>query len=257
MIRINDTELSFSNMGLFSTREKWIHPETATETHEIICVCEGKFSIFEGGTVYELKPGDLLLLSPETMHGGVGEVHEKVRFYWVHFKSRQLEALNLQKKYTSLPKSMLYLFRELMDLQTRAEDRSLADVKLAELLLSLCRCDGDSKNKLICEVGEYIRVHSDEKLSVASVCDAFGYNRDYLSKLFLRVNGLSMCGYITRERIRLIRSYLLHTNYSVKEIADALGYENENLLVKYFKYNTGATPTEYRNTHGGLHLNKK
>ena len=55
MLDIDGTVLKFSNMGLFSSKDAWIHPERIIDTFEIIYVVEGNFLMKEDDTIYELK----------------------------------------------------------------------------------------------------------------------------------------------------------------------------------------------------------
>ena len=43
----NSISISFNNMGLFSTDEKWIHPKRVIKSYEIIYVVEGRIYIDE------------------------------------------------------------------------------------------------------------------------------------------------------------------------------------------------------------------
>jgi len=55
---------------------------------------------------------------------------------------------------------------------------------------------------------------------------------------------------IINDRILLeAKRLLVHTNLSVKEIGQELGFEDPAYFVRYFKKNTETTPVEFRETH--------
>lgn len=257
MITFDNIRLIFSNMGLFTTNEPWIHPKRTIDSYEIIYVLSGDFAIKEGEKTYYLHPNDILILSPDVIHSGATKTNGEVRFYWLHFYCENFADLQLKKYYNDQKNRNYYLFRELMNLQQTASNRTLTDLKLAELLLKFHNNDVDSQTKLISEIKEYVRVNSDKKLSVQNIGETFRYNKDYLSKVFSKNVGISLQEYIIQERIRHIKTYLLNTNFSIKEIAGVCDFEDENKLVKFFKYNTKTTPSKYRNAHNNLHMNKK
>ena len=52
-------------------------------------------------------------------------------------------------------------------------------------------------------------------------------------------------------------SPLLTSNYSIKQLAAYLGWENENQFTHYFKYHEKMSPTQYRSLYVNTHLNKR
>ena len=63
--------------------------------------------------------------------------------------------------------------------------------------------------------------------------------------------------YVTDLIIEKAKSLLLNTNWSVKEIGASLEFGDFNKFLKFFKYHTGKTPSEYRNSYSITHMNKK
>ena len=257
MLCFDNIQLKFSNMGLFRTTDPWIHPKRVIDSYEIICVLNGEFTLVEGNVSYNLKPNDILFLSPGVIHYGLEKTNCKIKFFWLHFHCNSFDDLKLKKYYNNEKNNNLYLFQELMHLQQSASNRTLPTLKLAELLLKLQNDSQDSETKLISEIKEYIRVNADKQLTVQSISETFGYNKDYLSKTFSKNIGIPLQKYIIRERIRHIKTYLLNTNFPIKHIAAVCNFEDENALIKFFKYNTSTTPTKYRNSHNNLHMNKR
>ncbi len=146
--------------------------------------------------------------------------------------------------------------KNLNHLATIAADVTLIESKLLTFLLEL-KYAGITGNKLFCEVQEYIRTNVRFAPKVQYIAEKFGYNADYLSRLFVKNYGFSMKKYIDRERIALLCDRLLNTTLSLKELAEYCCFEDDNALIKFFRYRTGCTPTQYRNRNFGTHTNRE
>jgi AraC-like DNA-binding protein len=62
---------------------------------------------------------------------------------------------------------------------------------------------------------------------------------------------LAFCGKSTKQLIdeRVVveqKRLLVHTEISVKELAERTGFDEPTNLVKFFRHHTGQTPTEFR-----------
>ncbi len=69
---------------------------------------------------------------------------------------------------------------------------------------------------------------------------------NYLNKICKEETGCT-AGDLIRKRIIIEAQRLLHyTNYSIKEIADKLGFENTSYFVTFFKKQTEITPEKFR-----------
>ena len=52
--------------------------------------------------------------------------------------------------------------------------------------------------------------------------------------------------YIKKRRFNIAKKLLSDSSYSLKEVADAIGYDNVSYFCSLFKKATGLTPFEYR-----------
>lgn len=255
MIKINDVEISFSNMGLFMTHDPWLHPTRIINSHEIICVLDGEFDLKEDEKTYRLKPNSIFFLEPNLKHGGVKKTTGLVRFFWLHFYCDTLIDFNLNKLYTEeqLEKE-LYLFQEIMTYQ-QTKNTALCEIKLAELLLKLSGINHINHPKIVSEILEYIRINADKNLTVNKICSNFGYSPDHCSRIIKKYTGVSLHSLINKTRIKHIKTSLLNTNFTIKRLSELCGFEDENTFVKFFKYHTKVSPSQYRNGHNGIKVN--
>ena len=72
----------------------------------------------------------------------------------------------------------------------------------------------------------------------------------YLSKIVKSVSGLSAPDWINKMIIMQAKSLLKYSDLTITEIVWKLRFSNPSVFYKYFKRQTGFTPTEYRTNNG-------
>ncbi len=253
MITLNNTQsISYSHMGLFDTESPWTHPTVTIDSYELIYVVEGKVHLYEGDRTHCLTKGNLILLKPNVEHGGTQISHGHTCFYWLHFYADGTPVLPFFQTCTPRPHETQAFFREVMH---RSRNQPLkCELMLADFLLSLTE-ERECKNKLAYEVDEYVRINARNALRVTDLTARFGYSADYLSRIYKKEFGTNLCAGIAAHRLSYIRSLLLNTNDSIKEIALSCGFEEENQFIKFFKYYEKTSPTAFRNRFYYVHMN--
>lgn len=253
MLTIGETHLRFSNMGLFESDGAWIHPTVTIDTYELIFVRDGKVFIREGDCEYTVCRGEMILLAPNVEHGGTVISSDFISFYWLHFKTDCIESFPIPKHFAPAH-SLERTFSELMHFQNT--NHTLAELTLARMLVELAT-NVEYGNKTAHEIGEFIRIRAHQSLSVVDVAKHFGYSPDHLSRLLRREFGIDAKTLIIKRRLEYVESLLFNTDYSIKEIAQQCGFEDENKFVKFFKYHEGVTPTQLRRRFFHVHLNSR
>ena len=255
MLKIDDAaSISFSNMGLFVGEGMWSHPEIRTATHELIFVVKGSVFIEENGIKYSLSAGDMLLLSPEYVHRGYQQSLSP-EFYWLHFYGDGCERFAPKRQRVSDAYSCVAFFSQPNHLAKACPDKARVECMLAAFLLEK-KYAAAEKNKLFHDVGEYIRVNIASAPKVRGVAERFGYNPDYLSRLFYKNCGLSLKKFIDVKRMEYLESMLGSTTLTLKEIAALSSFDDENALIRFFTDRSGCSPTRFRNRCYESHTNR-
>lgn len=83
-------------------------------------------------------------------------------------------------------------------------------------------------------------------VTVADLAANQRYNVKYFSRLFASATGMKPAEYITDCRIEWAKNSLEHSDLSVSEISEAIGYEHRNGFATAFRKKYGCSPTEYR-----------
>jgi AraC-like DNA-binding protein len=93
---------------------------------------------------------------------------------------------------------------------------------------------------------DYIRKNFDKPLNVKQLADLEHFNPTYYVEWFKRRFGMSPIAYIRDLRLRKAEELLAHSGYTMLQIAQQIGYENQETLTRLFRNNVGMTPGEYR-----------
>jgi AraC-like DNA-binding protein len=266
MITINSNHkinISYASSGHFIAQDEWIHPKRVIDTYEIIFVTHGHIFIKEKDNDYVVSENNVLILNPYCEHGGYKSSDADTSFYWFHFYLSNSSFLSTLPKCFSTSDSLKIrtLLNQLLDTANSSNYPAYtADLIVCTILCELMaqyRSSKNSSNRLCNEIAEWIRINNDKKVTISMVSDKFGYNGDYLSRLFKSYFNIGIKEYICKERIKAAKNMLLSSYYSVKQISDILGWDNENQFIKFFKYHESVSPKKYRDIYKNTHLNKK
>ena len=97
------------------------------------------------------------------------------------------------------------------------------------------------------KVQDYLDAHFAEKVLIQDVAEKFGLNYSYLCHLFRKYQNISPNEYIISKRIKKAKELLdEERDWSIKKIAEKVGYADPYYFSRIFKTYTGVAPSEYR-----------
>ena len=99
--------------------------------------------------------------------------------------------------------------------------------------------------QLVRESKTYVRKNL-KSVTVADMAAAQHYNTKYFSRVFAEAMGMTPHEYITDCKMEWAKNSLTHSNLSITEIMEAIGYEHRNGFTIAFKKKYGCPPAEYR-----------
>ncbi|MEO1052755.1 MAG: helix-turn-helix domain-containing protein [Bacteroidota bacterium] len=88
-----------------------------------------------------------------------------------------------------------------------------------------------------------------EQANVSLIADRINLNPGYLNTTIKNLTGNTASSYIHDKTILESKSYLMHTELQVAEIAYQLGFTNVTYFNRFFKKQTGNTPSTFKNHH--------
>lgn len=223
---------------------------------------------------YTLKPGDLFLVDqgiwhqyfngerlelinlcfyPEVIDGSLFSVHSvndiatSKQFHFVPDISQNYSRLVLHDTDGSIRLILEDVAREMEEKNNGY--RSIVRGHLIRLLIYFLRESGQNSVCLSPTIHSVIRnLHSRymENVSLLELCDNQYYSLNYLGKKFKEETGMNYKTYLQNYRLQKAVTLLTTTDYSVSEIARAVGYQNVPFFYKLFQKYYGTTPLHYR-----------
>ena len=231
---------------------------------ELICMMEGETTVCVDSTRHTLRAGDVFLSFPNQIHSYESHGHE--RFYIFIIKPDLMPDL-METFTTGVPTTPIIqgaanrvhirrLFDSLAETCTdESADRSYTNTLrrgyllalFSELLsmMSITRLSVSDCGALRSIVAFCDKNYS-ENLSLSLLEEKLHLNKYYISHLFSEKLGLRFNDYINSLRISEACRYLVHTDHSITEISEIVGFNTLRTFNRAFMKQLGISPSEYR-----------
>ena len=249
--------VKYVSSGKFVSCGQWIHPDRIIDSYEVIFVIKGNVYINENGKEYHLKENEILILEPGVRHFGYRESND-TSFYWIHWTSDKKLLPDVKSFKLTKPYSVSVLFSQLLNYSFEKSPLEMLDYT-ARLILGeiYLRNTGAAESRIANTVADWIMSNQDLPIKVSDVSRHFGYNSDYISRLFKKAYKKTLKEYIDEAKANHIKNMLLNTSLPLNDISASCGFDEYKYFLKFFKYHTKMTPTEFLNIYSGTHINNK
>ena len=232
----------------------WSHRKQILNSYELILVFKGRLHIQVGNSKYILGENELLLLSPYSTFKGFHAEREETSFYYCRFTTDDPAKFGITKHYMSLNDSSKIkdILAQLATLSLYPEYPPFLPDLLVGLLLTELGLSAKRRTSKGCQLAPEIAKFIQEKTGLVSaqqIAERFGYNKDYINKLFSKTYGLTIKQYCNKIKLQNAKILLLTPNYTIKQISSILGFSDDNLFIKFFKYHEKISPSKFRNSY--------
>ena len=93
--------------------------------------------------------------------------------------------------------------------------------------------------------------YGDPDLSLDAVADHLRVSPDHLSRLLKEATGRSFVAFLNHLRMEKAKGLLADPRLRIAEVAERVGYRDQNYFCRHFKLETGVTPSAWRTEEGG------
>lgn len=93
---------------------------------------------------------------------------------------------------------------------------------------------------------QYIHANYHESLELQKLAELEGYNVAYYCEWFKKLTGVTPKSYIQNLRLQKAKDLLAHTELSISQIAQQVGYEHHSSLTRLFQQYEKLIPLAYR-----------
>ncbi len=233
----------------------------AHDGYEVFCFLSGKAKYFVEGTVYPLRPGDILIMKKAESHTLLLLKDQPYERMSVHFSADALVGANKDRllsfmndrplgKNNRFPASIfkernwLYYISKICESDDVETQKLYLTVLISELCTSACdiRPDSEARDNMS-EVIAYINSHLSDDISLDSVCSVFHTSRSHTNRKFRQMTGSSMWEYIKRKRLLLAKE-LLTNGENPYRVYEKCGFNEYSSFYRAYKAEFGVSPKE-------------
>ncbi|MBL4701040.1 MAG: AraC family transcriptional regulator [Phycisphaeraceae bacterium] len=101
----------------------------------------------------------------------------------------------------------------------------------------------------VTQLRRYIYRHLTEQVSLEQLAQMSHLSVTHFSRLFRKQFGTSPMHYVIQQRMVQAATLLTETSSPIKQVADAVGYDDAYYFSRLFKRIVGITPSQYRQEH--------
>jgi len=256
--------LYVTHIGSFPSASHHYVERKAGVPQAILMYCQdGKGTLQLGDSLFPVVQGHVMIIPPDTPHIYSADDQEPWSIFWIHFSGQQttavLKSLGIQAGHPLLFVPDVTLMRQAFEdvyaclnyhyndagllAMTSELMRLLSKIKLHYSHFQKHRQAADDR---IMDTIDFMQRHLDMPLNLEDLAARSGQSISYYSKLFKKRTNQSPMAYFIQLKTRRACELLDHTELSVREIAEELGYDDPYYFSRLFKKTQGCAPINYR-----------
>ncbi len=226
---------------------------------QLIYIAHGTGDFQDRGIHYKVKSGHFILIQPGYWHSYTPGKETGWEEYYIGFdgpilshvaqeiyKINNINHLKTNNSDFALP---------ILDLMLKygKENTEDAHTILKALLMHLMtnirldlKATNASAETLFFKARQYMEDNLSKKISLDDIANHLGVSNSFFRKEFQKESGIAPATFLGRVRLQTSKYLLLSSNYSIKEISVKCGFSTSDYYCKFFRDNTGMTPSEFR-----------
>jgi AraC-like DNA-binding protein len=249
-------------------KDKWHLPVHKHTHYELQFIIRGKGQHIINDQTYNYQKGDLFVLPPQDYHFFI--FNEKtviciVKFHEGFFEDflqdsdfkqvlNRFSSPNRKILLTGSSRALVIQLMELIITENRKETAHQTFIIKSSLALVLALMSKDDQQEVQPKLDKtqailnFIDQHITEKhlLSVEHISNEFNISKAYFNQYFSKETGTSYKKYVQQYALNLIAHQLLHSDKTLRQLADEFGYSDESHLSNAFKSQFGQSPSIFK-----------
>ena len=236
----------------------WTSQAHRHDFFEMEYIEEGEIDCILDGECVHLKKGQLVFVTPSSVHSYAGDKKAPVKTVTVHFNADIIGALSemlmIGDCVVDCGEELIDAFN-ILNAENRKKD-ALAEIAvknafervLVLFLRTTKRLNMGAPANGVSLALSYIHKHFSEDVTLEKISDNCGYSTAYTCRIFKKETGMSPMQYLNKIRLESACRLLVSTELSAIEICCECGFGSVRNFNREFKKKYGLTPLEYRKT---------
>lgn len=253
---------------------KEVSPQYTTELHshqehELYFLLGGQRRYFIRHTIYDLSPGNLILIPKDALHKTVSNSNLGYDRFVLFFSDEDLRPLSNAlgpEAYEALleigcvqlpPDAVQRITLQLKQMQQEFTAQPglysvFLEAQLHLILLTVLRCGtpqpkcAENTAEKIQKVARYIGQNFHLPITLHDGAQMACLEDTYFSKQFKALTGFGFLDYLTQIRLQEAQRLLRTTSLSLGDISEMCGFSGSNYFGDVFRRYTGHSPSAYR-----------
>lgn len=228
---------------------------------EIYCLTDGECDSFVDDKLYNLHPGDMIIIPPGAIHATHynGKKHSRVLInFSMHYISSSLIDVVSKGVYffknEGAEEELNRMFAEIAKEESCSDSFSEEAIRslLARLIIMAVRheprqAEKISSSSFIEDAVRYVQNNYRNPICLDDIAKSCGVSKVHLSRRFKEKIGIGLNEYIAIYRLKNAKELLLtQDKMSICEVAFECGFNDSNYFSWLFKKTYGVTPSQYR-----------
>jgi len=209
----------------------------------------------------DIGAGDMCILFPGVKHAYSPYKETGWQEYWVEFAGAHADRLRENGLFgpvnpihhIGINRAIIADYEQIVQFcrQQTPGFQVLLGVMVLQLLAHLHVSEISSKtshedSELVQTARSIMQLHLEDGIEVKHIAKELGVSYARLLKIFRQYTGLTPYQYYLQLRVYRAQELLQQTEFSVKEVAATMNFENQYYFSRIFKKKTGMRPTEWK-----------
>jgi YesN/AraC family two-component response regulator len=238
------------------TSNKWVFTEHSHFYMEMIYFLKGKAHINVGDSSVNTSIYDVIVYLPEQRHQEEVDLTNNQEVICIGIDIQLNKPIDQSSfKLCDRAGILRWLFEQIHR-EYRSKNRTssyltkiYAQAVILQFIKHLDRRTMDSEEEVMERIQNYIQQNLSTTITPPQLAAMGHISKSYLHRLFKKHLQTTPVHYINQIRISAAQSLLLDTTYSIRDIAQSVGFEDVNYFSRVFKRLTGTTPSKFKGSH--------